>query len=129
MGRILGIDLGTTNCCVAVVEGASPQVICNREGSRTTPSIVGFTEDNERLVGQIAKRQAITNPMNTVFAVKRLVGRKFEAEETQHAREVLPYEIVRAGDLVREHLAGVLRLLGLELPADEPLDREDRVHR
>jgi molecular chaperone DnaK len=96
LGRILGIDLGTTNCCVAVVEGATPQVLSNREGSRTTPSIVGFTEDNERLVGQIAKRQAITNPMNTVFAVKRLVGRKFEAEETQHAREILPYEIVRA---------------------------------
>ncbi len=96
MGRILGIDLGTTNCCVAVVEGVTPQVLTNREGSRTTPSIVGFTEDNERLVGQIAKRQAITNPMNTVFAVKRLVGRKFESEETQHAREVLPYEVVRA---------------------------------
>jgi len=101
LSRILGIDLGTTNCCVAVVEGASPRVISNREGSRTTPSIVGFTEDNDRLVGQIAKRQAITNPMNTVFAVKRLVGRKFDAEETRHAREVLPYEIVRApnGDI------------------------------
>jgi molecular chaperone DnaK len=96
LGRILGIDLGTTNCCVAVVEGATPQVLSNREGSRTTPSIVGFTEENERLVGQIAKRQAITNPMNTVFAVKRLVGRKFDSEETQHAREVLSYEIVRA---------------------------------
>jgi molecular chaperone DnaK len=96
VGKILGIDLGTTNCCVSVVEGVTPQVLTNREGSRTTPSIVGFTEDGERLVGQIAKRQAITNPMNTVFAVKRLVGRKYEAEETQHAREVLPYEIARA---------------------------------
>jgi molecular chaperone DnaK len=96
VGKILGIDLGTTNCCVSVVEGATPQVLNNREGSRTTPSIVGFTEDGERLVGQIAKRQSITNPMNTVFAVKRLVGRKFDSEETQHAREVLPYEIVRA---------------------------------
>jgi molecular chaperone DnaK len=96
VGKILGIDLGTTNCCVSVVEGATPQVLNNREGSRTTPSIVGFTEDGERLVGQIAKRQSITNPMNTVFAVKRLVGRKYDAEETQHAREVLPYEIVRA---------------------------------
>ena len=96
MGRILGIDLGTTNCCVAVVEGATPQVLSNREGSRTTPSIVGFTEDNEKLVGQIAKRQSITNPMNTVFAVKRLLGRKYDSEETQHAREILPYEIVRA---------------------------------
>ena len=96
MGRILGIDLGTTNCCVAVVEGATPQVLSNREGSRTTPSIVGFTEDNDKLVGQIAKRQSITNPMNTVFAVKRLLGRKYDSEETQHAREILPYEIVRA---------------------------------
>jgi molecular chaperone DnaK len=96
VGKILGIDLGTTNCCVAVVEGATPQVLNNREGGRTTPSIVGFTEDGERLVGQIAKRQAITNPMNTVFAVKRLCGRKYDADETQHAREVLPYEIVRA---------------------------------
>jgi molecular chaperone DnaK len=98
LSKILGIDLGTTNCCVAVVEGASAQVLSNREGSRTTPSIVGFTEDGERLVGQIAKRQAITNPMNTVFAVKRLVGRKFDSEETQQAREVLPYEIVRAAN-------------------------------
>jgi len=96
LSKILGIDLGTTNCCVAVVEGSTPRVLSNREGSRTTPSIVGFTEDGERLVGQIAKRQAITNPVNTVFAVKRLVGRKFDSEETQHAREVLPYEIVRA---------------------------------
>jgi molecular chaperone DnaK len=96
VGKILGIDLGTTNCCVSVVEGVTPQVLTNREGSRTTPSIVGFTEDGERLVGQIAKRQAITNPMNTVFAVKRLVGRKYDAEETQHAREVLPYEVARA---------------------------------
>ena len=98
MGKILGIDLGTTNCCVAVVEGTAPQVLANREGSRTTPSIVAFTEDGERLVGQIAKRQAITNPLNTVFAVKRLVGRKFDSQETAHAREVLSYEIVRAGN-------------------------------
>ncbi|MEP6801860.1 MAG: molecular chaperone DnaK [Acidobacteriota bacterium] len=98
MGRILGIDLGTTNCCVAVVEGVTPQVLSNREGSRTTPSIVGFTEDNEKLVGQIAKRQSITNPMNTVFAVKRLLGRKYDSEETSHAREILPYEIVRAAN-------------------------------
>jgi molecular chaperone DnaK len=98
MGKILGIDLGTTNCCVAVVEGTAPQVLSNREGSRTTPSIVAFTEDGERLVGQIAKRQAITNPLNTVFAVKRLVGRKFDSQATAHAREVLSYEIVRAGN-------------------------------
>jgi molecular chaperone DnaK len=98
LGKILGIDLGTTNCCVAVVEGTAPQVLANREGSRTTPSIVAFTEDGERLVGQIAKRQAITNPLNTVFAVKRLVGRKFDSPEIAHAREVLSYEIARAAN-------------------------------
>jgi molecular chaperone DnaK len=98
VGKIIGIDLGTTNCCVAVVEGSAPQVLANREGSRTTPSIVAFTEDGERLVGQIAKRQAITNPLATVFAVKRLVGRKFDSQETAHAREVLPYEISRAAN-------------------------------
>jgi molecular chaperone DnaK len=98
VSKILGIDLGTTNCCVAVVEGTAPQVLSNREGSRTTPSIVAFTEDGERLVGQIAKRQAITNPLNTVFAVKRLVGRKYDSQATAHAREVLSYEIVRAGN-------------------------------
>jgi molecular chaperone DnaK len=98
VGKILGIDLGTTNCCVAVVEGATPQVLANREGSRTTPSIVAFTEDGERLVGQIAKRQAITNPLATVFAVKRLVGRKYDSQESAHAREVLPYAISRAAN-------------------------------
>jgi len=98
VGKILGIDLGTTNCCVAVVEGATPQVLANREGSRTTPSIVAFTEDGERLVGQIAKRQAITNPLATVFAVKRLVGRKYDSQESAHAREVLPYGISRAAN-------------------------------
>jgi len=96
MAKILGIDLGTTNSCVAVVDVTTPQVIPNREGSRTTPSVVGFTEDGERLVGQIAKRQAITNPFNTVFAIKRLIGRKFESDEVSHARKVLPYNIVPA---------------------------------
>jgi molecular chaperone DnaK len=96
MAKILGIDLGTTNSCVAVVDVMTPQVIPNREGSRTTPSVVGFTEDSERLVGQIAKRQAITNPFNTVFAIKRLIGRKFESEEVAHAKKVLPYNIVAA---------------------------------
>jgi molecular chaperone DnaK len=94
MSKILGIDLGTTNSCVAVVDVSTPQVIANREGSRTTPSVVGFTEDGERLVGQIAKRQAITNPFNTVFAIKRLIGRKFESEEVTRAKNVLPYQIV-----------------------------------
>jgi molecular chaperone DnaK len=96
MAKILGIDLGTTNSCVAVVDVTTPQVIPNREGSRTTPSVVGFTEDGERLVGQIAKRQAITNPFNTVFAIKRLIGRKFDSEEVGHAKSVLPYNVVSA---------------------------------
>jgi molecular chaperone DnaK len=98
MAKIIGIDLGTTNSCVAVVDVATPQVIPNREGSRTTPSVVGFTEDSERLVGQIAKRQAITNPFNTVFAIKRLIGRKFDSEEVAHAKNVLPYNIVAASN-------------------------------
>ena len=98
MAKILGIDLGTTNSCVAVVDVTTPQVIPNREGSRTTPSVVGFTEDGDRLVGQIAKRQAITNPFNTVFAIKRLIGRKFESDEVAHAKNVLPYNIVPANN-------------------------------
>ncbi len=98
MTKILGIDLGTTNSCVAVVDVSTPQVIPNREGSRTTPSVVGFTEDAERLVGQIAKRQAITNPFNTIFAIKRLIGRKFVHDEVNHAKKVLPYQIVEASN-------------------------------
>src|SRR3954471_6082394 len=98
MPKILGIDLGTTNSCVAVVDVTTPQVIPNREGSRTTPSVVGFTEDGERLVGQIAKRQAITNPYNTVFAIKRLIGRKYDAEEVTRARQILPYHVVPASN-------------------------------
>ncbi len=96
MSRILGIDLGTTNCCAAVIEGASPRVLVNREGSRTTASIMAVTEAGDRLVGQIAKRQAITNPQNTVFAVKRLIGRKFRDPEVQRAQQVLPYQLVEA---------------------------------
>jgi molecular chaperone DnaK len=98
MPKIIGIDLGTTNSCVAVVDVTTPQVMPNREGSRTTPSVVGFTEDGERLVGQIAKRQAITNPYNTVYAIKRLIGRKFESEEVGHARKILPYQMVPASN-------------------------------
>jgi molecular chaperone DnaK len=104
MSKILGIDLGTTNSCVAVVDVAAPRVISNREGSRTTASIVAFTEDGERLVGQIAKRQAIINPRNTVFAVKRLIGRKFSDPEIEKAREALPFPLVEAanGDVAIE---------------------------
>jgi molecular chaperone DnaK len=96
MPKVIGIDLGTTNSCVAVMEGGEPVVIPNSEGSRTTPSMVGFTEAGERLVGQIAKRQAITNPEATVFAVKRLIGRKFDSEEVRKSISVSSYRIVAA---------------------------------
>ena len=96
MPKVIGIDLGTTNSCVAVVEGGEPVVIPNQEGSRTTPSMVAITEAGERLVGQIAKRQAITNPEHTIFAVKRLIGRKYDSEEVKKAIQILPYKIVPA---------------------------------
>jgi len=101
MAKVIGIDLGTTNCCASVVEVGSPQVVPNREGARTTPSIVGFTEDGERLVGQIAKRQAITNPTQTIYAVKRLIGRKWSDPEVSQAKDHLSYLIVEAqnGDI------------------------------
>jgi molecular chaperone DnaK len=96
LGKVIGIDLGTTNSCVAVMEGGVPQVIPNQEGARTTPSIVGFTTKGERLVGQIAKRQALTNPKNTVSAVKRLIGRKFSSKEVEAARRFMPYTLAEA---------------------------------
>ncbi|MGZ6142967.1 MAG: Hsp70 family protein, partial [Myxococcales bacterium] len=96
MAKVIGIDLGTTNSCVAVMEGGEPVVIPNSEGSRTTPSMVGFTEAGERLVGQIAKRQAITNPEATVFAVKRLIGRKFDSDEVRKSISVSSYRIISA---------------------------------
>ena len=96
MGKIIGIDLGTTNSCVAVMEGGQPKVIENAEGDRTTPSIVAFTKDDEVLVGQPAKRQAVTNPANTLFAVKRLIGRKFSEDVVQKDQDLVPYKIVAA---------------------------------
>jgi len=98
MGKLIGIDLGTTNSCVAVMEGSDPVVIANQEGSRTTPSMAAFTDSGERLVGQTAKRQAVTNPENTVFAVKRLIGRKFDSAEVQNDVNVLPYKISKASN-------------------------------
>ncbi|MGD9733894.1 MAG: molecular chaperone DnaK [Desulfamplus sp.] len=98
MGKIIGIDLGTTNSCVAVMEGGEPKVITNAEGGRTTPSVVAITEGGDRLVGQIAKRQAITNPENTVFGVKRLVGRKYSSKEVQGDISVLPFKIEGASN-------------------------------
>ncbi len=96
MGKAIGIDLGTTNSVVAVVIGGEPVVIPNQEGSRTTPSVVAFTEKGDRLVGQIAKRQAITNPTNTIFSIKRLMGRKYDSAEVKEAMKRLPYKIVQA---------------------------------
>ena len=98
MSKVIGIDLGTTNSVVAIMEGKEPKVLTNAEGSRITPSMVAITESGERLVGQVAKRQAITNPENTVFAVKRLIGRKFDSKEIQDDIKVLPYKIVRASN-------------------------------
>jgi molecular chaperone DnaK len=98
MGKVIGIDLGTTNSCVAVMEGTTPKVIENAEGARTTPSIVAFTDDGERLVGQPAKRQAVTNPERTFFAIKRLIGRTFDDPMTQKDRGLVPYKIVKAGN-------------------------------
>ncbi len=98
MGRVIGIDLGTTNSCVVVMEAGNPVVIPNGEGSRTTPSVIAFTEDGERLVGHIAKRQAITNPANTVFAIKRLMGRKFNSPEVQSILNTFPYEVSPSGN-------------------------------
>src|SRR5512133_3346766 len=96
MGKVIGIDLGTTNSCVSVMEGGEPTVIPNSEGSRTTPSIVAFTDGGERLVGQIAKRQAITNPESTVYSVKRLIGRKCDDAEVKRSTGLVPYRIVAA---------------------------------
>jgi len=94
MGKAIGIDLGTTNCCVSVLEGGAVQIVPNKEGGRTTPTVVGFTDKGERLVGQIAKRQAVTNAANTVYAVKRLIGRKFSSPEVGRMRETSAFEIV-----------------------------------
>jgi molecular chaperone DnaK len=98
MSRVVGIDLGTTNSCVAVMDGDSAVVIANAEGTRTTPSVVGFAQSGERLIGQAARRQAMTNPENTIYAVKRLMGRKFEDAEVQRHLLTCPYEVVAAGN-------------------------------
>ncbi|MFN9545099.1 MAG: Hsp70 family protein, partial [Alphaproteobacteria bacterium] len=96
MSKVIGIDLGTTNSCVAIMDGGQPKVIENSEGARTTPSIVAFTKDGERLVGQSAKRQAVTNPEHTFFAIKRLIGRKFDDPMTQKDIGMVPYKIIKA---------------------------------
>ena len=95
MGKVIGIDLGTTNSCVAIMDGKNAKVLENAEGRRTTPSIVAFTEGGERLVGEPAKRQAVTNPQNTMFAIKRLIGRSFEDPTTKKDADLVPYKIVK----------------------------------
>ena len=104
MGKIIGIDLGTTNSCVAVLEGKDAKVIENSEGDRTTPSVIAYTDDGEILVGQSAKRQAGTNPRNTLFAVKRLIGRKFASDVVQKDIKMVPYKICESkyGDALIE---------------------------
>src|SRR3984893_17615030 len=98
MGKVIGIDLGTTNSCVAVMDGRNARLIENAEGMRTTPSIVAFTSDGERLVGQPAKRQAVTNPTNTIFAVKRLIGRRYDDPMVEKDKGLVPYKIVKASN-------------------------------
>ncbi len=106
MAKVLGIDLGTTNSCMAVIEGGQPKVIENKEGARTTPSIVAISKTGERLVGQLAKRQSITNPQNTLYSVKRLIGRRWEDGEVQRDLNLLPYKIVKSGDAVKIEMQG-----------------------
>src|SRR3989304_4794580 len=96
MGKVLGIDLGTTNSCMAIMEGGEPVVIPNSEGGRITPSVVAINKSGERLVGQVAKRQAITNPENTIFSIKRFMGRKFRDREVEGDRKLVPYRLDEA---------------------------------
>ena len=98
MSKVIGIDLGTTNSCVAIMEGGDVKVIENAEGARTTPSMVAFTEEEERLVGQAAKRQAVTNPEDTLFAIKRLIGRTFADPVTSKDKDMVPYKIVKGAN-------------------------------
>src|SRR5258706_4859568 len=98
VGKVIGIDLGTTNSCVAVMEGGEPVVIPNAEGSRVTPSVVAMNKSGERLVGEVAKRQAVTNPENTVYSIKRFMGRKYDDPEVDRDRRLVPFKVVRAGN-------------------------------
>src|SRR5512138_2257092 len=96
MSKIIGIDLGTTNSVVAVIEGGEPKVIINQEGNRLTPSVIGFTKEGEKLVGQVAKRQAVTNPENTVYSIKRFMGRKYN--EVSEEMKMVPYKVIQASN-------------------------------
>src|SRR5579872_5206335 len=101
MARIIGIDLGTTNSAMAVMQAGKPEIIANSEGARTTPSVVAVNKNNERLAGQIARRQGVTNPKNTIYEVKRLIGRRWEDKEVQRDLKLMPYEIVKSGNQVK----------------------------
>lgn len=105
MGKVIGIDLGTTNSAMAVMEGGKPEIIANTEGNRTTPSVVAMGKNNQRLVGQVANRQRVTNPKNTIFGVKRLIGRRFEDKEVQKDLKLMPYEIVKSDGGVKVKMA------------------------
>jgi len=106
MSKVIGIDLGTTNSCVAVIEGGAPKVLENKEGARTTPSVVAISKSGERLVGQTAKRQAVTNPKNTLYSIKRLIGRRWEDDEVKRDKATMPYEMVQDGDRVKIKMQG-----------------------
>jgi molecular chaperone DnaK len=134
MGKIIGIDLGTTNSCVAIMEGGDPKVIANSEGNRTTPSVVAFTDGGERLVGQVAKRQAVTNPTKTLYAIKRLIGRKFTDAEVKRSKEISPFKIVEgtngsvsvevAGKVYRPAEISAMILAKMKQTAEEYLGEE-----
>ncbi|MDP1709390.1 MAG: Hsp70 family protein, partial [Candidatus Komeilibacteria bacterium] len=106
MGKILGIDLGTTNSAMAIIEGGKPKILENSEGNRTTPSVVATSKNGERIVGQAAKRQAVTNPENTLYSIKRLIGRRFEDKEVEKTKSMVPYKIVKSGDGVKVVMGG-----------------------
>ena len=106
MSKVIGIDLGTTNSCVAVMEGKTAKVIENAEGARTTPSMVAFTESGERLVGQAAKRQGVTNPENTLYGVKRMLGRRFEDPMVKKEMELVPFKIIKGENRSEERRVG-----------------------
>jgi molecular chaperone DnaK len=101
MGKIIGIDLGTTNSAMAVMQSGKPEIIANSEGNRTTPSVVALNKNNERLVGQVARRQQVTNPKNTIYEVKRLIGRSWEDKEVQRDIKLMGYEMVKSGKAVK----------------------------
>ena len=106
MGKVLGIDLGTTNSCMAIIEGGQPKVLENKEGARTTPSIIAVSKSGERLVGQLAKRQAVTNPENTLYSIKRLIGRRWDDAEVQRDLKLMPYKMIKSGEGVKIIMQG-----------------------